>query len=82
MHLGTFLNRDYINTNKNYLNKKVIVELGAFLFCFTSDFRAHSQSKALGEEVEMQLLPMYWMNLPEEGKWMFDAFPKANVPQL
>lgn len=82
MHLGSFLSREHININKNYLNKKVIVKLGAFLFCFTSNFGARSRSTALGEEVERQLLPMYWMNLPEEGNWMFDAFPKANVPQL
>lgn len=66
MCLGTLRNRDYINTNKNYFHKKVIVKLGAFLFCFTSNFRARSQSKTLGEGVERQLLPVFWTNLPEE----------------
>lgn len=66
MCLGTLLNRDCINVNKSYFHKKVIVKLGVFLFCFTSNFRASPQSKTLGEEAERQLLPVYWVNLPEE----------------
>lgn len=34
MCLGTLLNRDYINDNKNYFHKKVIVKLGAFFFVY------------------------------------------------